>query len=44
MSISRVYRLSIGMFFTDGLENANRKFIYGEVKRIITHQTEKLAV
>jgi uncharacterized protein YegL len=26
---------------TDGLENASREFSYGEVKRMITHQTEK---
>jgi uncharacterized protein YegL len=26
---------------TDGLENASRKFGYDEVKRMITHQTEK---
>jgi len=26
---------------TDGLENASRKFSYDEVKRMITHQTEK---
>jgi hypothetical protein len=26
---------------TDGLENASRKFSYNEVKRMITHQTEK---
>ena len=26
---------------TDGLENASRRFSYGEVKRMITHQTEK---
>ena len=26
---------------TDGLENASRKFSYGEVKKMITHQTEK---
>jgi len=25
---------------TDGLENASRKFSYGEVKKMITHQTE----
>ena len=26
---------------TDGLENASREFGYGEVKKMITHQTEK---